>query len=721
MPKISQLPTLINITTGSIIPVVENFTTQKLSVGKLFEFLSGALDETFATEVELLRSASGITSSFEAFTSSVDARLDVLETPSLSISASQITALGFATTGSNTFTQSQTISAGNSLLVNRIENTTGGNIEIAASGLLSLSGDSGGVKTNDNFEANPGGNNTFKVTSGSVSITGSISATGTPLISSSTQITALGFISESITDTGSLLLTSSFNSFSSSVNNTTQSLNNSTSSLNTFSASVIATGSIINTFSSSVNTTTASLNSFSASVNSKTGSYATTGSNVFSGNQTISDSLIVSEIVSTTAPAEGDIASAGETGITYLTGDLAKWAIFREDAFTIGVWTDVVAGWTVTDNNGFTDIIAGRGSFGAASFQTTANNWPAPASGRTYVFTSPDYQPESANPLEITIGNNDWVFEADGGLTFPDETTQTTAFIPTTFATTSSFNELTASLSGVISSSTQITALGFISESITDTGSLLLTSSFNDFSSSVHQRLLDATNEQVIDGFLLTSSFNSYTSSNDGKWDTLGGQTGSFITEAETSSFVTNVSMFLSKSAFDTYTSSLNSFSSSVNSTTQSLNNFTASVIATGSIINTFTASVNTTTASLNSKTGSYAKTGSNTFVGNQIVSGTLTIATNGGDEGGEILLGKAVTNTTLTGSGVVVDIFRDRVRIFEESGTTRGAFLNVASQSAGVSSQIVTSPNLFSIQTITSASYAALTPVSGTLYVIIG
>jgi hypothetical protein len=149
------------------------------------------------------------------------------------------------------------------------------------------------------------------------------------------------------------------------------------------------------------------------------GSFATTGSNTFVGNQTISDSLIVSELVSTTAPAEGDIASAGETGITYLTGDLAKWAIFREDAFTIGVWTDVVAGWTVTDNDGFTDIIAGRGSFGAASFQTTTNNWPAPASGRTYVFTSPDYQPESANPLEIAVGNNDWVFGVGGDLDVP--------------------------------------------------------------------------------------------------------------------------------------------------------------------------------------------------------------------------------------------------------------------------------------------------------------
>jgi hypothetical protein len=67
------------------------------------------------------------------------------------------------------------------------------------------------------------------------------------------------------------------------------------------------------------------------------------------------------------------------------------------------------------------------------------------------------------------------------------------------------------------------------------------------------------------------------------------------------------------------------------------------------------------------------------------------------------------------------VDVFRDRVRIFEDGGSSRGAFLNVVSQSAGVASEIVTSPNLFSIQTISSASYAALTPpVSGTLYIII-
>jgi hypothetical protein len=78
-------------------------------------------------------------------------------------------------------------------------------------------------------------------------------------------------VGANITRVANLITTSSFNTFTSSVNSTTQ-------SLNSFTASVIATGS--------------NINSFTASVNGKTGSYATTGSNRFNGNQTITGSLI---------------------------------------------------------------------------------------------------------------------------------------------------------------------------------------------------------------------------------------------------------------------------------------------------------------------------------------------------------------------------------------------------------------------------------------------
>jgi hypothetical protein len=103
------------------------------------------------------------------------------------------------------------------------------------------------------------------------------------------------------------------------------------------------------------------------------------------------------------------------------------------------------------------------------------------------------------------------------------------------------------------------------------------------------------------------------------------------------------------------------------------------------------------------------------------LTSTVLQVGTGSGDEGGEILLAKSQTNNSLTGSGITIDSYQNRVRIFEQGGNARGAYLNVASQSNSVGNIIVTSPNLASIQTLTSASYAALTPASGTLYIIIG
>jgi hypothetical protein len=56
------------------------------------------------------------------------------------------------------------------------------------------------------------------------------------------------------------------------------------------------------------------------------------------------------------------------------------------------------------------------------------------------------------------------------------------------------------------------------------------------------------------------------------------------------------------------------------------------------------------------------------------------------GDEGGEILLGKAATNTTLTGSGVTVDVFQNRLRFFEQGGSARGFYLDISTGGSGAS-----------------------------------
>ena len=161
-------------------------------------------------------------------------------------------------------------------------------------------------------------------------------------------------------------------------------------------------------------------------------------------------------------------------------------------------------------------------------------------------------------------------------------------------------------------------------------------------------------------------------------------------------------------------------------------NIITGSLIVTAGITGSISATNGIISGSSQLTSSTLAITGSNIFRGDQTISGSLsvtgsitskgnaTIGTGSGDEGGEINLALAQTNTTLTGS-VNIDVYQNRLRFWEGGGTNRGAYLNVASQSSTVGSSIVTSPNLLTMQTITSASYAALTPVSGTLYIIIG
>ena len=66
------------------------------------------------------------------------------------------------------------------------------------------------------------------------------------------------------------------------------------------------------------------------------------------------------------------------------------------------------------------------------------------------------------------------------------------------------------------------------------------------------------------------------------------------------------------------------------------------------------------------------------------------TIAKNGGDEGGEILLEKADTNTTLNGTGVTIDVYQNKLRFFEQGGDARGAYIDLTAASAGASTNLL-------------------------------
>ena len=230
----------------------------------------------------------------------------------------------------------------------------------------------------------------------------------------------------------------------------------------------------------------------------------------------------------------------------------------------------------------------------------------------------------------------------------------------------------------VISSSAQITAFGFISSSVTiPTGTISssaqITSfgfisqsvditSLNSFTSS--QQTLNTAFTNGISARLQTSSFNDFSTSVDSR-----------IIAATNEQSLTHL---VTTSSFNEYTAS--------QSTSSLVNRLNAIESVSGSwITESETGSLQTSITNLNTFTASVSTASLVTSISN-LNSATSSYLTS--------LSGAISSSSELTSS-------------FD----TRYA----------ISASFVSSSNLSSIRTITSASYAALTPVSGTLYIIIG
>ena len=213
---------------------------------------------------------------------------------------------------------------------------------------------------------------------------------------------------------------------------------------------------------------------------------------------------------------------------------------------------------------------------------------------------------------------------------------------------------------GIMSGGISYTSLTNIPQGIVSQSTDL--GSLNQFTASISTASL-VTSISNLNTFTASQS----TSSLVDRLNTIESVSGSWITESETGSFLTSLSGAISSSAQITTfgfvsgsyeTTGRGIISSSANLvTTSSFNSYTASIS---------TASLVTSISNLNSATSSY------------LIS----------------LSGAISSSSQLTSS-------------FDTRYTLSASF--------------VSSSNVASIQTITSASYAALTPVSGTLYIIIG
>jgi hypothetical protein len=82
--------------------------------------------------------------------------------------------------------------------------------------------------------------------------------------------------------------------------------------------------------------------------------------------------------------------------------------------------------------------------------------------------------------------------------------------------------------------------------------------------------------------------------------------------------------------------------------------------------------------------------TETNTFTGATNLSGSVRIGAGAGFEGGELQLAYAPSGSTLTGSAVSVDIYQNRLRIFEGGGNARGAHLDLSKLPEGVAGELI-------------------------------
>jgi hypothetical protein len=89
-------------------------------------------------------------------------------------------------------------------------------------------------------------------------------------------------------------------------------------------------------------------------------------------------------------------------------------------------------------------------------------------------------------------------------------------------------------------------------------------------------------------------------------------------------------------------------------------------------------------------KTNTNLPSTNNTFTGTNRFNGQVTLGGAGGDEGGELQLSTAQTNTTLTGSVVSVDIYQDRLRIFEAGGNARGVHIDLSKAPSGNAGELM-------------------------------
>jgi len=316
-----------NVISGSaqvVLTGTTGYSTFSSSVSTSIGSLSSSIATTDSNQEGRLNALETSSGSLNSFTSSINTTIkSKLDTESVISGSAQVNITG--TTGYSTFSSSISNSINN--ISGAIATTTSGltsTITSLSSSLTSSIGElSSSVATTtlnlknrvDSIETSTGSLNSF---TSSINTTIKSKLDTENVISGSVQVNITGTTGYS---TFSSSVSSSIGSLSSSVATTTNDLSSSlTSSIGSLSSSVATTtsglSSSIGSLSSSVATTTLNQSGRLTSIEGKTGSYATTGSNVFQGSQTITGSLFISQ----------DLIVAGSSSIQHISSSVVNIA-----------------------------------------------------------------------------------------------------------------------------------------------------------------------------------------------------------------------------------------------------------------------------------------------------------------------------------------------------------------------------------------------------------
>lgn len=96
-------------------------------------------------------------------------------------------------------------------------------------------------------------------------------------------------------------------------------------------------------------------------------------------------------------------------------------------------------------------------------------------------------------------------------------------------------------------------------------------------------------------------------------------------------------------------------------------------------------------------------------------LSGKLNLTASSGNEGGEIFLNKPATNTSIEG-GVTIDVYQNRLRIFQQGGDSKGAYIDMTKLPAGVAGELAFKSSAFvnAGYDVTLGNLKARIPASG-------